>query len=79
MDKEGPMMKDGKGDPMKRECAMCKKGETPPDAKEPTILTVYSSDLGKYMCADCYNSMKEMEDYAAPKSAILVALGGEDD
>lgn len=81
MDKEGPMMEKGKGDPGDRKCAMCGMKETAPDAKKPVILTVYSTELGKYMCSCCYDSMKELDEYAEPPSSgkILLALGGHDE
>lgn len=62
------------GDPMNRECALCGKEETPPDVTDPVILSVYSTDLKKYLCSCCYNSMKELEDYADPKVELIEIL-----
>lgn len=70
-------MQDGsedQGDPMQRECALCGSEETPPDVQDPVILTVYSTDLKKYLCSKCYNGMKELEDYADPKVELIEIL-----
>lgn len=62
------------GDPSVRECALCGCEETAPDAKDPCILTVYSTEMKKYLCSKCYNSMKELDEYAEPTVKMIEIL-----